>query len=797
MRYFTLILYILLIVVLGIATFVESAKGSSFVMEHIYHSVPFMVLWGALGVLMIIGVCKIRITKKSIAGSLSTRQLVNSSTFSPLWKKTFFQVGPKILLHFSFLLILAGALTTFLTSKKGMMHLRMGEPTFQYVEEGTQRVLNLPFSLELDTFYIDYYPGTEAPADYVSRVEIDGPHPQPSPGGRSRYLHNDEQHISLPSLGRGKWEGLFFSISMNNILTHKGYRFYQSSFDEDRRGSWLSVNYDPWGTGITYAGYLLCIIAMIGLMVHPRGGFRRLLQATSSLGHKNIRTKENRGGLEKFLCPFVLLSKKRRYLSLVALVALSLFLVDRLSRDSAAWPLSTDKLVNSSTQSSFAHGTKKLPIIPLEEAEDKVEMQVIYNDRVMPLNTLARDFVRKLYGKDSFSGLTPEQILLSWQRYPEEWAYVPAIKIKSDELRARLGVEGKYARMIDLFEYDKQTTCKLTWIMRELSSSTNNKPSPLQKAVVETDEKVALVEMLQNGTLIRPLPADGSVEPLSRARIEAELLYNRIPFTKILFMFNLTMGILLLAFRTLPHTPSQGRDVKCPLYQSIYSFPLGKVGMGVALLFHLTGYLLRWYIGGRIPLSNGPETMLLLALCIMAFAWVMRRRFAMALPFGFLLSGFALLVAYLGEMNPQITPLMPVLVSPWLSLHVSVIMMSYALFAFIMMGGVWALCVPREAERLEVYSRLMLYPAVFLMLAGIFIGAVWANVSWGRYWGWDPKEVWALISVMIYALPMHELSSSLGRGAKGFHIYMVVAFLSILITYFGVNFFLGGMHSYA
>ncbi len=784
MRYLTLILYILLIMVLGIATFVESAKGSSFVMEHIYHSVPFMVLWGALGVLMIIGVCKIRITKKSIAGSLSTRQLVNSSTFPPLWKKTFFQVGPKILLHFSFVIILIGALTTFLTSKKGMMHLRMGEPTFQYVEEGTRKVLDLPFTLTLDTFYIDYYPGTEAPADYVSIATSD------ELRATSGHAEQDSSLFALHS-------SLTHIISMNNILTHKGYRFYQSSFDEDRRGSWLSVNYDPWGTGITYAGYLLCIIAMIGLMVHPRGGFRRLLQATSSFGHKNIRTKENRGGLEKFLCPFVLLSKKRRYLSLVALVALSLFLVDRLSRDSAAWPLSTDKLVNSSTQSSFAQGTKKLPIIPLEEAEDKVEMQVIYNDRVMPLNTLARDFVRKLYGKDSFSGLTPEQILLSWQRYPEEWAYVPAIRIKSEELRARLGVEGKYARMIDLFEYDKQTTYKLTWIMRELSSSTNNKPSPLQKAVVETDEKVALVEMLQNGTLIRPLPADGSVEPLSRARIEAELLYNRIPFTKILFMFNLTMGILLLAFRTLPHTPSQGRGVKCPLYQSIYSFPLGKVGMGVALLFHLTGYLLRWYIGGRIPLSNGPETMLLLALCIMAFAWVMRQRFAMALPFGFLLSGFALLVAYLGEMNPQITPLMPVLVSPWLSLHVSVIMMSYALFAFIMMGGVWALCVPREAERLEVYSRLMLYPAVFLLLTGIFIGAVWANVSWGRYWGWDPKEVWALISVMIYALPMHEMPSSLGRGAKGFHIYMVVAFLSILITYFGVNFFLGGMHSYA
>ena len=181
----------------------------------------------------------------------------------------------------------------------------------------------------------------------------------------------------------------------------------------------------------------------------------------------------------------------------------------------------------------------------------------------------------------------------------------------------------------------------------------------------------------------------------------------------------------------------------------------------------------------------------------MAFALFMSRRFRPAIPFGFLLSGFALLVSYLGQMNPQITPLMPVLVSPWLSLHVSVIMMSYALFAFILLNGVWALCVPREAERLMTYSRLMLYPALFLLTAGIFIGAVWANVSWGRYWGWDPKEVWALITMLVYALPLHAASLPWFRKPRFFHIYTIAAFLSVLITYFGVNFFLGGMHSYA
>lgn len=719
----TLILYLLLTVVLAVATFVEYAQGTAFVTEYIYHSVPFVVLWGALGVLMI---------------------------FSLLEKKNF-QVWPKILLHLSFVMILAGALTTFLTSRKGMMHLRMSEPTFQYIEGETRMVCNVPFALELDTFYIDYYPGTDAPADYVSVVKIAGPHPQPSdpiptfPKGKDQ---NDGQNISLPSLGRDKGEGLLFSISMNNVLDYEGYRFYQSSYDEDGRGTWLSVNYDPWGTGITYAGYVMLLVSMIGMMVHPRGGFRQLLRK-------------------------------------VALLAVLFVFTDGV----------------------FAQETKKLSIISVEEAQEKREMQVIYHDRVVPLNTLARDFVRKLYGKDSFSGLTPEQILLSWQRFPDEWAYVPAIRIKSGELRAKLGVEGEYARMIDLFEYDKLTTYKLRHIMREASvaADESGKPSPLQKAITETDEKVALVMMLQNGTLVRPLPTDGSVEPLGEAELKAELLYNRIPFTKILFMFNLTMGMVFLLLRipqNPPPYPSQERGVKC-FARHFTPSPWGRSGWGpsalllLSFLFALTGYLLRWYIGERIPLSNGYETMLFLALCIMAFALLMARRFRPAIPFGFLLSGFTLLVAYLGQMNPQITPLMPVLVSPWLSLHVSVIMMAYALFAFILLNGVWALCVPREAERLMTYSRLMLYPAVFLLTAGIFIGAVWANVSWGRYWGWDPKEVWALITMLIYALPLHAASLSWFRRPRFFHAYLIVAFLAVLITYFGVNFFLGGMHSYA
>ena len=166
---------------------------------------------------------------------------------------------------------------------------------------------------------------------------------------------------------------------MNNILSHEGWRFYQSSFDEDRRGTWLSVNYDPWGTGITYAGYIMLLVSMVWMMIHPRGGFRRLLKQVDK-------------------------ANKSRYVTILLLL--------------------------TSATTSVAHEADQLPVIPIEEAEHVKEMQVIYHNRVVPLNTLARDFVRKLYGKDSFHGLSAEQVLLSWQRYPEEWAYAPIIKIK-------------------------------------------------------------------------------------------------------------------------------------------------------------------------------------------------------------------------------------------------------------------------------------------------------------------------------------------------------------------------------
>ena len=226
----------------------------------------------------------------------------------------------------------------------------------------------------------------------------------------------------------------------------------------------------------------------------------------------------------------------------------------------------------------------------------------------------------------------------------------------------------------------------------------------------------------------------------------------------------------------------------------------------VALTTCLT---LRWIISGYIPMTNGYETMLIMAWMIMLASLLMYRKFPIILTFGLLLSGFLLLVSHLGQMDPQITPIMPVLSSPLLSVHVSCVMMAYGLFSITFICGIYTLIArninkkknddiaKKKTDEMHLLSQLFLYPAEFLLTAGIFIGAIWANVSWGRYWGWDPKEVWALITMLIYAIPMHSTSITWMRKPSHYHWFMVGAFLAVLITYFGVNFFLGGLHSYA
>ncbi len=724
-------LFGLMIACLGVATFVERAHGSDFVAQHIYHSWWFAALWGAM-------FCA---AMAVVAGrSLHRRK-------------------PVFLLHASFGVILAGALLTFLTAEKGIVHLREGVPAMAFEsEEGGTR--SLPFKITLDSFEVEYYKGTRAPADYVSRVTV----------GEGERV---QSHV----------------ISMNNILRWHGYRFYQSSFDADGHGSILSVNRDPWGIPVTYAGYVLLGVSMIWTLLSRRGGFRRLLS--------DPRFKK------------------------IGVAAALLF-------------------VAGTAQAAPA-------TLAREQAEAFGRLQMLYNGRIAPVQTFARDFTLKLCGKPRYGDFSAEQVLAGWIFYPEQWQHEPMVRIKSAEVRQLLG-NGEMAPFTAFF--DAQRNYKL-------ASHAGPGAGKLQKAVAETDEKVQLIAMLQAGEYLPLLPVrggdglrwyspadpiqgaarddslfvrgifplmyqalvsgqdsevgeligkiaafqqrQGGVELLSPAKLKAELWYNRMDFATMLYRLNLTFG--LLAFFYFCWSMATGRRNRW--LQALFLIQLIH-----SLAFVTVALVLRGYIAGHVPLSNGYETMMLIAWCVLLITVVFRRRFFLITASGFILSGFALLVSALGTMNPQITSLMPVLASPWLSIHVSLIMVSYALFGFVTLNGLaalglWLFARPAakekagvQVENLQLVSRLFLYPAVFLLAAGIFVGAVWANVSWGRYWGWDPKEVWALITMMVYALPLHAGSLRWFRGPLFFHSYNAVAVYAVLMTYFGVNYLLGGMHSY-
>ena len=290
----------------------------------------------------------------------------------------------------------------------------------------------------------------------------------------------------------------------------------------------------------------------------------------------------------------------------------------------------------------------------------------------------------------------------------------------------------------------------------------------------------------------------------SEIRLNAEYVYNAVPFASILFMVNLTLGFLCLIPSIYMLTKKNRKPLK---WNSIITG--SKVAIMVLSFLALTICLaLRWIIRGTIPIANGYETMLTMAWIIMLVSLLLFRRFGIILTFGFLLSGFFLLVSDISQMDPQITHLMPVLESPLLTIHVSIIMMAYALLSLTFICGLTAIILrlirgknadglDEQLSSLQLLSQLFLYPSITAMGFGIFIGAIWANVSWGTYWSWDPKETWALITLMVYAISVHTKSITLLQKPINYHIFVTLAFLTILMTYFGVNYVLGGMHSYA
>ncbi len=740
------ILFYVVMVAMAIATIVEKYNGTDYVSSVIYGSWWFCLLWGVL----------------SVAGLVYFigRKLKSLS----LW-----------LLHISFVVILCGALLTHLFSDQGMVHLRLGEPVSTYVMPDETKGMvkkNLPFTLVLNRFQVHYYNGTEAAMDYSTDFTVKD--------------------------GNESFKG---SVSMNNIFAHKSVRLYQSSYDEDGKGSILSLNSDPWGIPVTYAGYALLFISLVWMLFDPRGQYRQLLK--HPLWKKGI------------------------------LASLLLF--------------------------ALTGGAKAATVVPEATAERFGHLFILYNNRVCPVQTLAIDFTKKLYGEASYKDYSAEQVLLSWIFWGQEWDNEPVLKVKSDVLRKEFNLP-EYASVSSFFN-QLQGGYILGPLVQEYYQE--NKQDALHKAAVEMDDKLQLVMSLRRGTLLQLFPytqgkrtswysptsdLPKGMEKLHRifiqqvfnllmqdamtgnwghfgmisgkmliyqqknagnslpstASVKAERMYNAFPYTKVLFIVNLAVGFLTFFYAVWRLLQQNGQGGK-------HEKRVTGVALGIMALSFLTLTLclgLRWTISGKVPMGNGYETMLTLAWFVQLITFFVYRKLPFLLSFGFLLSGFFLLVSFIGQMDPQITPLMPVLLSPLLSVHVSLIMMSFALLSFTFLCGLTALIlvmmkggrnelVKERLESLRLVSRLFLYPALTLLGAGIFVGAIWANVSWGRYWSWDPKEVWALITFMFYGAVVHTHSLPAFRKPLAYHIYVTLAFLMVLMTYFGVNYYLGGMHSYA
>lgn len=396
-----------------------------------------------------------------------------------------------------------------------------------------------------------------------------------------------------------------------------------------------------------------------------------------------------------------------------------------------------------------------LPGIDADRARLMGMRPVMWQGRVAPFNTAARSFCRELTGSESPGGRPPEQLMASLALYPDRWRRARIIAVDS-RLADSLGLPARHASVADLFASDG------TYRLRALYGI----DAALDEAVLEADSRRELIDALQRGELLRP--ADVPLTRTLRLRLWLEVAYNSVPFLPVFFAGALLLG--LVGFMPRARRPLVPAATALALWQTV-------------------GWGMRWAAYGNVPLANAGETLVFLSAALTVLALVTCRRRPALLAGAILAAGFAGLGGWIDLRHDVPVPLMPVLRSPWLSVHVTLVMLAYALLALTFVASVTALARPSRAASLRRFVTALLYPALLLLGAGIITGSVWAQTSWGRYWSWDPKETWALVTLCVYALPLHRV------GRRRFHALTVAAFACVLFTYFGVN-LLDSLHAY-
>lgn len=675
------------------------------------------------------------------------------------------------------------------------------------------KIYELPFAIQLNDFIAEKYPGTEnAYASFMSKVTI-----------------KDERPFD-------------YDIYMNHILDHKGYRFFQASFDPDEKGTRLSVNHDFWGTWITYVGYFLLYIGLMGIMFFGKTRFKDLAESLEKLKEK----------------------KKKIMTTLVVLIGLSGILQAQEhtpddGHDHTQVP--TQQQIDSLIKSSMV----------AKEHADKFGKLVIQDEggRMKPVNTFSSELLRKLSLKDTYLGYSSDQIFLSMIMNPAVWYNAEFIaldkKAQNDSIRKIIGIpQGqKYVKATDFFNPDG--TYKLEPFLRE-ATATNN-PNKFEQDFKDANIRLSLLNQALGQDIVKifPLLNDENNKWISaveyrggQIQIQDSLYANFVKNAMPYYLMTLSKAQqtgdygeadrLLAAFKQnqvnngseiLPSERKINTEViynKLNIFNRLYQYyalvgvlfffilifqifkdrSIWSIGVyffkGVIYLFflwHTAGLILRWYISGHAPWSDAYESILYVSWATMGMGLLFGRKSNMTVAASAFVTSMLLWIAHQSWVDPSIANLVPVLDSYWLMIHVAVIVGSYGPLTVGMILGVVSLILilltnKKNRERMDInlkeltiINELSLTIGLVMLTIGNFLGGQWANESWGRYWGWDPKETWALISIMVYAFVIHTRLVPGLRGRWTFNFLSVVAFGSIMMTYFGVNFYLVGLHSYA
>ncbi|MDX1684635.1 MAG: cytochrome c biogenesis protein CcsA [Saprospiraceae bacterium] len=650
------------------------------------------------------------------------------------------------------------------------------------------KVYQLPFSLRLRDFQMEKYPGTNSASSYASEVTLLDP----------------RDNINMD-----------YRIYMNNILTYDGYRFFQSSFDQDELGTYLSVNHDFWGTWVSYLGYFLLTIGMI----------------------------------------MTLFDKKSRFYQISS----------RLKSKKGAWP-KTAVAIAMLVLSQPAFSQVNAPKIDDEHADLFAELAVQdHRGRIKPMHTMSSEVLRKLARKTEIYGLSAHQVYLGMSIFPDSWTTVPIIKLGHHQnIHDIVGSEGPLVTYRDLF--DASGRYKLKEEVRRAHSMNTVDRGVLEKELMKLDERVNIMNLILNRRMMRIFPVEGDPNNLwispgeidrphggtsievdeyaqqwfpaysamlhdavktdnwelpnellrelkeyqkrkgsevipSDTKLNAEILLNNLKVFSRLGMIYGLMGIIFLVifFVSVFRPELNLKKINSVGFYLVFA----------AFLFHVFGLALRWYVSGRAPWSNGYESMIYIGFTTMLAGLIFARKSSGGLAATSILASVILMVASLSYLDPEITPLVPVLKSYWLTIHVSLEAGSYG---FLMLGAIIGVInlvlllllnqnnqqrVKSKVKELTMISELTLTAGLFMISIGTYLGGVWANESWGRYWGWDAKETWALVTILVYAFILHMRFIPGLRGVLAFNVASLVGFASVMMTYFGVNYYLSGLHSYA